>query len=339
MIIDLPKFIAAEQPVWDELEAFLNKLEADPQRALPLAHARRFHYLYERTAADLAKLNTFASEPDTRCYLEALVARAYGELHETREKPHRLRPWFWFTVIFPQTFRRHVHAFWLTVAITIAGCAFGGFATWLDPDSRHVTMAFGHDLQTPSQRVAKEEQARRDKLAGHKATFSTYLMTHNTKVSILTLALGMTWGVGTMVMLFYNGVILGAISVDYILDGQGTFLAGWLLPHGSFEIPAILIAGQAGLILGRALIGRGTRKNLAERLREISTDLVTLIGGVAVMLVWAGFVEAFFSQYHEPVVPYAVKIGFGLVELILLVLFLWKSGAKVATNLNPQETQ
>ena len=100
------------------------------------------------------------------------------------------------------------------------------------------------------------------------------------------------------------------------------------LPHGSFEIPAILIAGQAGLILGRALIGRGTRKNLAERLREISSDLVTLIGGVGVLLIWAGLVESFFSQYHEPVVPYATKIGFGLVELTVLTLFLWKSGSK-----------
>jgi uncharacterized membrane protein SpoIIM required for sporulation len=116
--------------------------------------------------------------------------------------------------------------------------------------------------------------------------------------------------------------------VDYIADGQAKFLAGWLLPHGWFEIPAILIAGQAGLILGRALIGRGTRINLAARLREISTDLVTLIGGVGVMLIWAGFVEAFLSQYHEPVVPYVAKIAFGLVELSALSLFLWKSGSK-----------
>jgi uncharacterized membrane protein SpoIIM required for sporulation len=330
MIIDLAKFIAAEQPCWNELESFLKTLEDDPHRALPLAPSRRFHYLYERTAADLAKLNTFANEPETRRYLESLVARAYGEIQETREKPHRFQPGYWFMVVFPRTFRRHLNVFWLTVVITLAGCAFGGFATIFDPESRHVTMPFGHDNMTPRERVAREETAKHDRLAGEKATFSTYLMTHNTKVSVLTTALGMTWGVGTIIMLFYNGVILGAISVDYIADGQTKFLLGWLLPHGSFEIPAILIAGQAGLILGRALIGRATRKNLAERLREISTDLVTLIGGVGVLLIWAGFVEAFFSQYHEPVVPYSAKILFGLLELSLLILFLWKSGSKTS---------
>lgn len=328
MIIDLGKFIATEQPIWTELDAVLKKLEADPYATLNLEQTRRFHYVYERTAADLARLNTFASEPETRRYLESLVSRAYGEIHETREKPHRFRPWLWLTATFPQTFRRHVNVFWLTVAITIAGCLFGGFATIFDPESRNVTMPFGHNLMKPSERVAREEKATRDRLEGQKASFSTFLMTHNTKVSILTASLGMTWGIGTITMLFYNGVILGAICVDYIVDGQGKFLAGWLLPHGSFEIPAILIAGQAGLLLGWALIGRSSRKTLAERLREISADLVTLIGGCAVMLVWAGFVESFFSQYHEPVVPYMLKITFGIVELVLLTLFLWKSGKK-----------
>jgi hypothetical protein len=56
--------------------------------------------------------------------------------------------------------------------------------------------------------------------------------------------------------------------------------------------------------------------------------LVTLIFGIAVMLTWAGIIEAFFSQYHEPVLPYELKIGFGVLELILLVLFLARSGRR-----------
>jgi hypothetical protein len=59
----------------------------------------------------------------------------------------------------------------------------------------------------------------------------------------------------------------------------------------------------------------------------VGPDLVTLMGGVAVMLVWAGIIESFFSQYHEPLVPYAVKIGFGIVELVALTIFLSRAGA------------
>ena len=153
-------------------------------------------------------------------------------------------------------------------------------------------------------------------------------MTHNTKVAIFTLALGMTWGIGTLIMLFYNGVILGAVAVDYVMAGESTFLLGWLLPHGAIEIPAILLAGQAGIVLAGALIGWGKPIAFRMRLRKISNDLVTLICGVALMLIWAGIIEAFFSQYHEPVLPYAFKIAFGCVELLILALFLGRAGRR-----------
>jgi uncharacterized membrane protein SpoIIM required for sporulation len=98
------------------------------------------------------------------------------------------------------------------------------------------------------------------------------------------------------------------------------------MPHGVIEIPAILMAAQGGFVLAGALLGRGQRAALGTRMRAAAPDVVTLIGGVAVMLVWAGVVEGFFSQYHEPVVPYWAKIAFGTVELVLLILFLSKCG-------------
>ena len=332
MIIDLQRFVAVERPFWAELEAMLAKIEGEPDRRMALDQVQHFHLLYERTAADLAKITTFSSEPETRRYLENLVARAYGEIHETRERQRRIYPLQWFFQTLPETFRRHVRAFWMSLAITMAGCAFGGFAIALDPESKPVLMPFSHLQQDPAQRVAQEESATVDRLSGHKTSFSAFLMTHNTKVSIFTLALGMTWGVGTIIMLFYNGIMLGAVAVDYIAAGQTKFLLGWLLPHGVIEIPAILIAGQAGLMLALALVGWGNRIPLKARLREVSRDIVTLIFGVAVLLIWAGCVEAFLSQYHEPVIPYSAKIAFGLVELGLLILFLWKSGT---SNVNP----
>ena len=328
MIIDLERFVAAERPYWDEFEQTLDKLDASPDRRMTLEELRRFHLLYERTSAALAKMVTFSSEPQTRAYLEHLVARGYSELHETRERHRKFQPVLWLFQTLPQTFRRHIRAFYMSVAITLAGAAFGGFALAFDPESKPVLMPFSHLLQDPAKRVAEEEAATSDRLSGRKSSFSTYLMTHNIKVSIFTLARGMSWGVGTILMLFYNGIMIGAIGVDYVRAGQTKFLLGWLLPHGVIEIPAILIAGQAGLMLAMALVGWGKQVPLRTRLRQISADLVTLIFGVGVFLVWAGFVEAFLSQYHEPVIPYSVKIAFGVVELLLLILFLSKSGSQ-----------
>jgi len=326
MIINLGKLINEERHYWTSLEKILDALDKNPERRMNLEEIKEFHHLYQRASADLAKIMTFSSEPDIRRYLESLVVRAYGEIHETRKNQDRFAILHWFFNTFPGTFRRHIRAFCLSLAIMLAGCAFGGGAISLDPDAREVLMPFPHLQVDPSDRVAREESTDKDRLQNTKTNFSSYLMTHNTRVSILALALGMTWGIGTIILLFSNGVMLGAVTLDYFLAGETEFLMGWLLPHGTVEIPAILLAGQAGLILAGALIGRGGRVPLGKRLREISQDLVTLISGVAIMLVWAGLIEAFLSQYHEPAIPYDLKISFGIVELVLLVLFLWKSG-------------
>ena len=326
MIIDLERFMATERPFWDELEELLTRIEEDPACSLGLEGATRFHYLYQRASSGLARLDGLAAPVEFQQYLESLVARAYGEIHSSRDQVHSFRPRNWLLEQFPRTFRRHIRQFQLSLLLTIAGAIFGAAVLVLAPEEKGMLLPFDHLHGSPAERVAKEEQEAGKGLAGRKASFSSYLMTHNTKVSVACMASGMTWGVGTIILLFYNGLILGAVILDYLAAGQGIFLAGWLLPHGVIEIPAILIAGQAGLVLAKALIGKGSGLPLAARLRLIWSDLATLICGVALMLVWAGIVEAFFSQYHEPVLPYSVKIAFGLAELTLLLLFLNRSG-------------
>jgi uncharacterized membrane protein SpoIIM required for sporulation len=323
MIVDLPRFVAAERAYWDELHAALAKLEADPEGRLPLAEIERLHYLYERCSSDLSRLDTFATEPALRAFLESLVSRTYSVIHETRA-PVKIR-WKSAVRAFPRAFRRHLGAFRLAVAVTLLGCAFGWFALHVDPRNKAFLLPFPGLQVSPSERVAHEESAgaaKDDRLKGVKATFAADLMTHNTQVTILALAMGVTFGAGTLILLFYNGVILGAVAADYIVGGQGVFLAGWLLPHGSIEIPAILLGGQAGFVLAGALIGWGDRTPRVQRLRAVAADLVAIVTGAGVMLIWAGTVEAFVSQYHQPVIPYGLKIAFGLCELAALAFFL-----------------
>lgn len=328
MIIDVKKFSDNEQPYWSELQGLLDKLENDPSLRLTLPQLQRLHYLYERASAGLGKLMTFAVAPDTRAYLEALVARAYAEVHETRGEK-RAGQWFaWFAQTFPQTFRKHIRAFALSCAVTLAGCIIGAILLAAFPEQKSTLLPFSHLHMSPSERVASERAHAGG--TGVETQFSAMLMTHNTRASVLTASLGMTYGVGTVISLFYNGIILGAVSWDYVMDGQTMFLLGWLLPHGVIEIPAILIAGQAGLLLAGTLIGWGKRASLRQRLRDVSNDLLTLIGGLALLLVWAGIIEAFLSQHHEPEIPYLVKIAFGCVELLILVTFLARGGRQKA---------
>lgn len=326
MIIDIVKFIEDEQPYWSELEGVLMALDRDNARKMDLQEIRRFHYLYQRASADLGKIMTFSSQTGIKNYLESLVAKAYCEIHETRIHSKTFSPRRWFFKTFPRAFRYHIKAFYLSIAITLAGCIFGGLAITLDPDSKAIIVSFEHLTGSPSERVDKEENKGIDASGSGLLRFSSQLMTNNINVAILAMALGMTFGVGTIIVLFQNGVILGAVAIDYIMAGESVFLMGWILPHGSIEIPAILLGGQAGFMLADAIIGHGSNETMRKRLANISRDVVTIISGAALLLIWAGIIESFFSQYHEPIIPYSVKISFGIIELILLSWLLFRSG-------------
>lgn len=328
MILDVGKFIQRRRPEWDEFESIVQYLESGPKARLNLEEAQRFHYLYERLAADLAKLSAYAADPEAKAYLESLIARGFGEMHGAERRVPLLRALANLVSAFPSVVRKHVSSLMIVLALFTGGMVFGGLALALDPSAKAVMMPFSHLMGDPSDRVAEEEKraSESDPMEGAKSTFSAELMTHNTKVAIFTLALGMTFGIGTGVLLFYNGAMIGAVMMDYILAGESVFLAGWLLPHGSVEIPAILLAGQGGILLGRTLLFAKERQSMAERLRGVRSDLMVLIAGVAVLLIWAGIIESFFSQYHEPILPYSVKIVFGTFQLTLLVTYLLYAG-------------
>jgi uncharacterized membrane protein SpoIIM required for sporulation len=326
VILDLARFIDSERPLWEEFDKMLARFEQDARAPMALDQVARFHYLYQRSSSDLARIATFSAEPRTREYLESLVARGYAEINARDYTATRVRPIGWLFRTVPRTFRRYFREFLLGVAITVAGSAFGAAAIHFDSEAKAVLMPFPQLMQTPAERVKQEESAPSDRLTNVKTSFSAELMTHNIRVSLFTLALGITWGIGSVASIFYNGVMLGAVAADYAQAGYVQFLLGWLLPHGVIEIPAILVAGQAGFVLAGAMIGWGDHRKRNERLRLISTDVLNLAGTAAVMLIWAGIVEAFLSQYHQPVLPYNLKIGFGLVELMLLIFFFARAG-------------
>ena len=319
MILDLEVFLARERPRWEELEQALRPFEQDRFYRPSLEDALRLFDLYEHCVAALARFEE-SSQPELSAYLESLVARAYAQIHSV-SKGGRFRPFEWLMQTVPVTFRRRSRAFIVATAMFILGSITGVSLLKLDADAKAVLMPFPHLLTDPNERVKMEQEDRGRRLSGHQVAFSAYLMTHNIGVAFMSMAAGMTFGIGTTLMLFSNGVDLGAVCADYMHAGQTRFLLGWLLPHGLVEIPALLIAAQAGLLLASALIGWQSRVARAQRLREVSPDVVTLSVAAAIMLVWAGLIESFLSQYHEPVISYEAKIAFAVLEFLLLVWF------------------
>jgi uncharacterized membrane protein SpoIIM required for sporulation len=217
-----------------------------------------------------------------------------------------------FTYEFPRLYRREWKAIALSTALLLAGGAVGAVFTAIDPQSLGVLIPDQHQAHTPGERVAEEEETGGLGDAHQSVAFSSFLFTHNIKVTFLVFALGITFGVGTATVLFYNGVPLGALAVQYHMDGQGLFFWSWILPHGIPELTVVFIAGGAGLVLARGLWMPGRRSRRDAVAAEARTAAKLVVGGMP-LLVLAGVIEGTISQMHAPVMPYAAKLVFAFV--------------------------
>lgn len=305
---DVQRFLTEREAIWHELEEHVRRADMGGLAALGLPGARRLGVLYRQVSSDLIRARGELVDVSVVDYLNDLVARAYAHIHSGGARPGR-RMVLFFLEAFPRLFREEWGAMVLSAAITFAGTGVGAVAMAIDPGASGVLIPEDHQTQTPSERVHQEEHAGGTRLdtSGEGAAFASMLFTHNIQVSFLVFALGTTFGVGTVSVLFANGVPLGALAMQYHQDHQGLFFWAWILPHGIPELTEIIIAGGAGLILARGLLVPGRRSRKDALIAEARRAVRLVIGGMPI-LVLAGCIEGTISQMHEPRVPYVLKL-------------------------------
>ena len=335
--MDLARFIEDRRPDWRRLDDLLRQADRDGLSRLDIEEARELGRLYRAASADLLRARSRAGSAELVEYLNALVAKAHGRLHVGRGA-RWLDVRSFFASGFPRLFRRERLAIGLAAVFFVSGALFGAGAMSLDPGAWGYLMDHQHRYLDPDGRVEREA-VRGTAGAGAQAAFSAFLFTHNIRVAILAFAVGLLGGVLTAVVLFYNGVLLGALAQSYHAQGHALFFWAWILPHGLPEITAIFIAGGAGFVLGRAILkpGRRTRK---DALRVEGRRGAMLLLGLAPILVVAGVIEGTISQWHEPILPSWFKLLFAFAFFSLLCLYLLRAGrtgAEVEVGEAPRE--
>ena len=118
---------------------------------------------------------------------------------------------------------------------------------------------------------------------------------NNVSIGFRTFASGLLAGVGAIVVLIVNGVMIGGVAGHLQAVGHGDPFWRFVAGHSAPELTAIVIAGGAGLRLGLNLIAPGQRRRI-DALVEGGRRGALLCLGVLAMLVFAAFVEAFWSS-------------------------------------------
>jgi uncharacterized membrane protein SpoIIM required for sporulation len=303
---DVNRFVRERKPSWRELEELVARCETSP-KLLGLAEMRRLGQLYRGVSSDLIRARTELLDASVTDYLNDLVARSYALVHGGR-RARSTRALDFVLRDFPRLFRKEIRAFGLAALVTAIGAGLGATAVAFDPASLAVVIPDQHQELTPGERVSRDEENGGDADGNAALAFSSFLFTHNIRVTFLVFALGITFGFGTTALLFYNGVPLGALAMQYHLAGQGLFFWSWILPHGIPELTQVFIAGAAGLVLARGLWIPGQRTRADAIVAEAKIAVRLVVGGMPI-LVLAGLIEGTISQMHEPRVPYGLKLA------------------------------
>jgi len=282
--------------------------------ALSHSELQELGLLYRQTASDLATVREDAANQQLAAYLNQLLGRSHNLIY-MGHKPKVSGIVRFYTETYPEVFRDTLLQTLLALAIFAAAGLTACIITIHDPGFAHRLLG-PHMMETIEQRKMWT-----DSIVTIKPVASSGIMTNNLAVAFATFAMGITAGLGTIWMMTMNGLLIGVIGAATWRAGMALQLWSFVAPHGVLELPAIFIAGGAGLEIARGLLFPGLLPRRASLARAGGRGARLLLGTIP-MLVVAGVIEGFFSPSKAPV---AVKFALAgaLFTALLTYLFLF----------------
>jgi uncharacterized membrane protein SpoIIM required for sporulation len=306
------QWIQKRRPYWDRLSGLLAQSGSSGLYQLSRKELQELALLYRQVAADLSVLR---QDPTARVYaahVNQLLARAHHIIYSGRKTtlPTLFR---FLRDEYPAIFQRQIGYVLASIAVSVAWGLLGAVLTSARPEfMRHFV---GPQMIATMER----HQMWTESIVGVEPRATSMIMTNNLSVSFVTFAGGIVFGLGTFFALFQNGMMLGVIGAACHQYGMSLALWSFVAPHGSLELPAILIAGGAGFRLGHAMLFPGALR-WKESIARGGIEATQLISGIIPMLVIAGCLEGFFSPSKAPI-PLKFTVGGLLFTLLLLWLF------------------
>jgi uncharacterized membrane protein SpoIIM required for sporulation len=311
----LSQFRAEREGDWQRLEQLLDLVEKKSPKRLTNEDLIELPRLYRATLSALSIARETSLDGSMIAYLESLSTRAYFILYGCREPLWRQMGAF-FAGGWPGAVRGIWGEILLITALFFASALAGYALVVSDPSwfSALVSseLAGGRDMQASAEFLRKSLYDPPQE--GGLEVFATYLFTHNAQISILAFALGFAFGIPTFFLIAQNGVMLGAFYAVFVPKGLGYGLTGWLMIHGTTELSAIILAGAAGLHIGRAVAFPGQRTRFAAAGQAGRRAALVMIG-VVLMLLVAGLLEGFARQL--------IVDDFARYAIAALMLAIW----------------
>ena len=316
--MDVTQFVEQHRSDWERLD----QLVAHASRALgglSKVDLREMGALYRQVSSDLARVQSADADPALLEYLNNLVVRAHGIIYQPEQTRLRHLGAF-FAREFPALIRQEWRPILLALVVAVLPAFWCYLMGNLDPQ-------FLSTVAPPGMRDRLERgELWVYRINPIKPAASSFIMTNNIAVTFTFFALGIAFGAGTLWGLVTNGIHFGSIAVLVGQTRMAREFWAFVVPHGALEIPAILIGGGAGFILGAALLLPGDLRR-KDALVMRSRVAVKLVLGCVPILVIAGIIEGFFSPLPPATMPPGAKFLVGTTIFALFLLYVLQAGS------------
>jgi uncharacterized membrane protein SpoIIM required for sporulation len=280
-------WLEKRQSHWKRLEHLLNQAGGSGLRSLTRPELQELGLLYRQAAADLSALREDPTGKSYARYLNLLLSRAHNTIY-AGEKSSARGIIHYYRYIYPRIFRNNLHLINAAFLLFVMGAVAGMMLALTRPDFLHSFL--------PSRvlNAIDHHKMWTDSVVSSAPAASSGIMTNNITVSFLAFVYGLTGGVLTVLLLVFNGVLIGAVGTACWLGDMSLPLWSFVAPHGVLELPGIFIAGGAGLRLAQGLLFPGLLSR-RDALVKSGGEAVRLLMGVVPVLVVAGLIEGFIS--------------------------------------------
>lgn len=322
------RFRLERETDWKRLETIVSRMESGRLRKVPDEELLELPALYRTAASSLSIARETSLDAATLGYLESLVQRAWFQVYGPQTGFIG-----WLRRFFGGGWSAAIREIWLDICIALAVMIAGTIVGWLlvarDNDWYYALVPTQFtDARVPgASREALEATLSGADSASGLSIFSASLFSNNAGVAILAFALGFAFGIPSLLLLVHNTAVLGAMLWLFAQSGLLVEFSAWLSVHGTTELFAILLAGAAGLHIGRSMAFPGDRSILAAAAASGRRAAVVMLG-VVLMMVVAAFLESF---GRELIVDTPVRLTIGGSMLIFWLSYFFLLRRPVGT--------
>lgn len=305
------QFIKINSNTWKELENMTSLISRKGIKKLPSKDVKKFLSIFRKTSHHLAYARTHYPKSSTVTYLNSLLSKCHSHVYAVKKFSLR-EVWEYISYDFPKALKEYKWYILSSFGFFALGVALSFILVSLNGDSA--------SLFVPQQYAESMKNNQNSGSSGqwNYPLMSSYIMTNNIIVSLKAFVYGITLGLGTMYVLFFNGTMLGALTSLVYMYGNPVNFWSLILPHGIIELTAIFISGGAGLIIAKSMLlpGEHTRRHsLIKGAKEASS----LVMGIILLLVIAGIIEGFYTPLK---IKETSKLIFAGVTALILAAYL-----------------